>query len=82
MSKIKGSKGMEPAIDYAEAHGFDVTITGGSHLAFSGFGQRVIGPLTAGDKRSALNVRSQLRRLVREHQDARQADKTAGDSTD
>ena len=57
---------MEQAITYAEQNGFDVTITNGSHLAFSGFGRKIIGPLTAGDRRSGLNVVSQLRRVARE----------------
>lgn len=65
---MKVKKVMKPAAEFAEAHGFTVSLTRGNHLRFTRPGcKSVFAGSTVSDQRAARNVISLLQRSLDGH---------------
>ena len=56
---------MRPAVEFAHGHGFSVEFTKGSHLAFHGYGGRVVAAGTPRSSNPATTAIQRMRVLMR-----------------
>lgn len=64
------SRLMRPALEFAQRNGFEYEFTQANHIAFYGYGGRVVAAGTPRSGRAALTAISRMKALVRQQQSA------------